>query len=136
MRLWHIELLPVLPKQQLAGQLMECVTIALRIHRDGRINNILINRMRDYPIEHFKAYCNAVIAEIERRGYNVSGITKRKLIEYLGDLDAEQTEIFPEWHNGRYLRQCLYNLQEKYDCGGIPQEEWEIIENRFKDVFT
>jgi len=133
MRLWHIELLPVLPKQQLIGQLRECVAMALRIHRDGCINNILINRMRDYPIEHFKAYCNAVIAEIERRGYNVSGITKRKLIEYLGDLDAEQTEIFSEWHNKRYLRQCLYNLQEKYDCGGIRQEEWEVIENKFKE---
>lgn len=133
MRLWHIELLPVLPKQQLIGQLRECVAIALRIHRDGRINNILINRMADYTAEHFKAYCNAVIAEIERRGYNVSGITKRKLIEYLGELDAEQMEIFPEWHNKRYLRQCLFNLQEKFDCGGIPQSEWEIIETKFKE---
>ena len=96
-------------------------------------NHIIINRMNNYPIEHFKAYCAAVISEIERRGFNVSGITKRKLSEYLGDLDTKQTEIFPDWHNRRYLRQCLYNLQEKFDCGGIPQSEWDIIENKFKE---
>jgi len=26
-----------------------------------------------------------------------------------------------------YLKQCYYNLQEKYDCGGISEEEWEKI---------
>ena len=27
----------------------------------------------------------------------------------------------------RYLKQCLYNLEEKYDCGGINKEEWKLI---------
>lgn len=30
--------------------------------------------------------------------------------------------------NNRYLTQCFFNLQEKYDCGGITDEEWGQIE--------
>ena len=41
----------------------------------------------------------------------------------LDDLD----KIFPMWHNDRYLRQCYYNLQEKYDYGGITDAEWIAI---------
>lgn len=36
-------------------------------------------------------------------------------------------------HNERYLKQCLYNLQEKYDCGGISEDEWKIIQDRFNN---
>ena len=39
--------------------------------------------------------------------------------------------IFIEWHNDRYLRQCLYNLQEKADCGGVSKEEWARITDHF-----
>ena len=34
---------------------------------------------------------------------------------------------FTIWHNERYLRQCYYNLQEKYDCGLIKEREWREI---------
>lgn len=35
---------------------------------------------------------------------------------------------YPE-HNDRYLTQCYYNLQEKYDRRIISNEEWEKIYN-------
>ena len=35
--------------------------------------------------------------------------------------------LFEGWHNERYLKQCYYNLQEKYDCRGISKEEWMKI---------
>ena len=35
--------------------------------------------------------------------------------------------IFGDWHNDRYLMQCYYNLQEKHDCGGISDDEWQKI---------
>ena len=31
------------------------------------------------------------------------------------------------------IAQCLFNLQEKYDYGGIPEEEWKVIENHFDE---
>jgi hypothetical protein len=36
-------------------------------------------------------------------------------------------DLFEGWHNDRYLLQCFYNLQEKYDCGGFTTEFDEIV---------
>ena len=43
-------------------------------------------------------------------------------------------DLFPGWHNDRYLAQCYYNLEEKYDCGGVA-EEWfrKITEIYYKE---
>lgn len=35
----------------------------------------------------------------------------------------------------RYLRQCIYNLEEKVMCGGITKEEWKKIYDKFGDKF-
>ena len=42
-------------------------------------------------------------------------------------------KVFDGWHNERYLLQCLYNLQEKHDCGAIPDEEWKILTNKYPE---
>jgi hypothetical protein len=39
--------------------------------------------------------------------------------------------IFPRHHTDSYLRQCWYNLEEKYDRGGITQEDWHKIAKKF-----
>ena len=36
------------------------------------------------------------------------------------------------WHNDRYLYQNLAYFQEKYDCQGITELEW----NKIKEYFT
>ena len=35
--------------------------------------------------------------------------------------------IYFYWHNTRYLRQCYYNLEEKWDRGGITDDEFECV---------
>ena len=150
MRLWHYDLLDVLPKQQLCSQLRECVAIAKDIYKKGTTNHILINPIMDYDLNHFRLYCNLVIKEMEKRGYNVSDKTKEKLnkyINYYKEMIIMQTtrifildngyndgyrELFDDWHTNRYLKQCLYNLEEKYDRGGITQEEWDRIYNKYE----
>ncbi|MBR4832410.1 MAG: hypothetical protein IKZ97_07275, partial [Butyrivibrio sp.] len=47
-------------------------------------------------------------------------------------VEVPSEHIFKDWHDERYLKQCFYNLQEKYDCGGISQAEWLKIDNYFK----
>lgn len=147
MRLWHYDLLDVLPKQQLCSQLRECVAIAKDIYEKETTNHILINPIMDYDLNHFRLYCNLVIKEMEKRDYNVSDKTKSKLNQYLhgrisvsntfgGQLSVllinnEYEPLFYDWHTDRYLKQCLYNLEEKYDRGGISQEEWDKICNKY-----
>ena len=128
MRLWHKDLIEVLPRQQLLGQWRECCLIAKNIVEKGSPNHILVNRIMDYDIEHFKIYTRFVYAEMIKRGYKANIF---KFTKYLFGWDPLSVqEVFAGWHNNRYLIQCYYNLQEKYDCGSITDEEWSKIENR------
>lgn len=137
MRLWHKELIPVLPRQQLLGQWRECCLIAKNIAEKGTPNHILVNKVAEYPTRHFIAYCELVFEECKKRGYRVRW---RNLIRHFPDFSHTgrcDDDIFEGWHNYRYLRQCYFNLQEKYDCGGIRKSEWmdiSLIVNEWKEV--
>lgn len=130
MRLWHYQLVPYLPRQQLLSQWRECVCIAKSIHDKGTPNHILVNKIMNYPISEFDEYCNIVLVEMIKRGYNVSQSSINKLEEYI-DFEVNSNKQFAHpfktWHTFRYLEQCFYNLQEKHDCGGLTNEEWDRI---------
>lgn len=143
MRLWHKDLLSVLPKQQLVSQWRECRAISgMMAKNNGTPNMILVNSICVYDLAHFAAYKELVRKEMKRRGYCCScsvndafeynleecGGYDRVFCEYLIN---NPLEIFPYWHNDRYLTQCFYNLQEKYDCGGITDQEWCKVVNKY-----
>lgn len=125
MRLWHKDLISVLPRQQLLGQWREVCCIARNIEVEGSPNHILVNKIMDYPISHFNTYALAVYKEMTRRKYKCNWGKYEKWCTNTSIIDLDK--IFPMWHNDRYLRQCYYNLQEKYDCGGITDAEWGLI---------
>ena len=143
MRIWHKDLITVLPRQQLLGQWRECCLIAKNLAEKGTPNHVLVNRVTEYPKEHFIIYCYMIIGEMTRRGYDVN------IERIAGYFEIEDTEkanelvkdmslnlnsmIFNGWHNNRYLCQCLCNLQEKYDCGAIQEEEWQVIAGRYPE---
>ena len=56
MRLWHKDLIPRLPRQQLLGQWRECCLIAKQIDTKGTPNHVLVNRIMDYDPWHFWKY--------------------------------------------------------------------------------
>ena len=137
MRLWNFEMIEFLPRQQLLSQWRECVCIAKSIHDKGTPNHILVNKIMDYPISDFNIYCNIVLAEMLRRGYKVSKDSIGKLemyIDFVVDSDEQYLTPFSGWHNLRYLNQCYYNLQEKFDCGGITEEEWKVLLDGYKII--
>jgi len=126
-RLWHKELIQVLPKQQLLGQWRECCAIARNISKKGTPNHLLVNAIINYPISEFASYSLEIAREMHKRGFKCDW---DKFEKYIGKWTYCQIiSVFRGWHNDRYLRQCYYNLQEKYDCGGISDEEWKRIEN-------
>ena len=49
MRLWHKDLIDVLPNGQLLGQWRECCAIARNIKAKGTPNHLLVNKIMDYP---------------------------------------------------------------------------------------
>ena len=130
MRLWHKDLIPVLPRQQLLGQWRECCCIAKSILAKETPNHILVNRVIDYPATHFNAYTLAVYKELRRRNYNADW-DKFRAYRVNRNFATNISDIFPGWHNDRYLKQCYYNLQEKYDCGGITEDEFFKVAELF-----
>lgn len=132
MRLWHKDLIPVLPRQQLLSQWRECCGIKGRIEQDGSPKHILVNRVMDYSMDHFYTYCKLISQEMFNRKYKISAKSKEKIWTELWSY-IDYDELFSGWHNDIYLRQCLYNLEEKYICGGIPNEEWQQICAKFPE---
>lgn len=134
MRLWHKDLISVLPQKQLISQWRECCAIARNIAVNGTPNHLLVNKVMDYPKWHFKRYTELVYKECVKCGYKIDWNRFEKwlaewkengAVKYLGGSDGV---VFDGWHNDRYFTQCICNLQEKYDCGGITEVEWfEIV---------
>lgn len=130
MRLWHKNLIAVLPREQLIAQWRECSAIAGAIQKNGTPNHILVNYVVD-NLNSFVAYSYRVRQEMTRRGYRTMENVWTKIMSIVNtniwkDLTLE--EIFEKEHNFRYYVQCYYNLQEKYDRGGIKEEDWKNIE--------
>lgn len=132
MRLWHKDLIPYLPRQQLLGQWRECCLIAKRIAEHGTPNHVLVNKVTAYPKDHFYTYCKLITREMTYRKYKMSTAALLKVWrEYWHFIPGG--DVFPGWHDDRYLKQCLANLQEKYDCGAVPEEDWKRITARWPE---
>lgn len=113
MRLWHTLLLPYLPKSQLAAQKRECDVIWRDIGRGVKTNHILINYIWSYDVEEFTIYYAFLKREFDRRGFKFRPHSAAKVVEYSSELRTP----FEYHHNAGYMRQCFYNLQEKYERG-------------------
>ena len=130
MRLWHKDLIPVLPRKQLVSQWRECCLIAKNINEKGTPNHLLVNKILRYPIEHFIEYASIIADEMLNRKYNCNWSAFAKYIKIKPNWQyrlPSHEKLFEYWHTKRYLTQCYFNLQEKYDCGGLTQEEWDKI---------
>ena len=132
MRLWHKDLIPVLPKNQLIGQWRELCLIAKNINEKGTPNHLLVNKIMNYPLSHLWKYGFLVMCEMDNRHYKCDF---RKFEKYFDKPYALATpsyeELFHNWHNNIYYIQCFFNLQEKHDCGGISDEDWIKIINKY-----
>jgi len=131
MRLWHKDLISVLPIQQLKGQWSELSAIAGSILKNGTPNHLLVNKTLLYSFDHLATYAKLIYDERKRRGMRASDIVLNKVYSLCDNRNyIEYDLLFDGWHNDRYLKQCYYNLQEKRDCGGISANEWELLESK------
>ena len=124
MRLWHYELIPFLPKSQLIAQWRELNSIFKKQDK-----HILINYVYDYPKENLMWYSLLVGNEILDRGYKIKSFDNYNTF-FKNITPIYLKNPFPNHHNDRYLLQCFYNLQEKYDRGqkDFSKELYEKLE--------
>lgn len=116
MRLWHYKLISYLPDKQLLAQWRELNSIFKKQDK-----HILINYIYEYPKENLMYYSILVLNEMASRKFKTK---TDNLINYFDGIDFikatkfnDEDNPFPNHHNARYLIQCFYNLQEKYDRG-------------------
>ena len=112
MRLWHYQLIPFLPKSQLIAQWRELNSIFKKQDK-----HILINYVYEYPKEDLWNYTLMVIKEMKDRGIKINNW--KNYSSYFANVKQQVliTHPFLHHHTDRYLLQCFYNLQEKYDRG-------------------
>lgn len=128
MRLWHKDLIAVLPREQLIAQWRECSAIAGAIIKNGTPNHLLVNKILDYSFDHFINYSIEVREEMTKRGYRTMDSVMNKIKSLNPDYKIiSHNDLYPKWHNNRYYEQCYHNLEEKYDCKGFPSIDWEKI---------
>ena len=116
MRLWHEQLIPLLPKNQLLGQHRECC--ALRGNGWNKKHKT-VDYAFSYSSYHLFIFHSLVMDEMEKRGYKVSEEWRDKnyrgkTAEKYDNLEEKMIEspIYKE-HNGEYLMECIENLRNK-----------------------
>lgn len=132
MRLWHKDLLPYLDDFHIIAQYRELLAIKKAIDKNGTPNHRLVNKVLDYSLLDFKVYTIKVEEEMNKR--NIKHIKSKfeEVMSWKCDKfkPSEKNSLYEGWHNNRYLIQCYYNLEEKYDCGIVSENAWKNI-NKF-----
>lgn len=86
----------------------------------------------NYDKIYFMNYVIDVITEMDNRQLNYQSKYFYEICDFCQTFGGSGLICYSE-HNDRYLKQCYYNLQEKYDRGIITEEEeWQKIEDLFK----
>jgi uncharacterized protein (TIGR02328 family) len=124
MRLWHYKLIPALPNKMLISQWRECIAIK-RQWEKGTLKHRLVSYVMNYDKGYLYNYFLSVACEMENRKIKKNG----KYILEMNKFCNDSCNIYNNYeeHNDRYLRQCYYNLEEKYDRGIIIFDEWKKI---------
>lgn len=134
MRLWHYDLIDVLPQKQLVAQWRECLAIKGSIIKNKTPNHILVNYVLNYDISVFKDYSNKIYQTMVKRGYKPSKTKLEELNELSNNINIiNKTNVFKE-HDLDYLNICYFNLKEKYLRGGISNKEWTLINNKYNQL--
>ena len=132
-RLWHYKLIPVLPKKMLVSQWRECLAIK-RQWEKGTLKHRLVSYVMDHEKCYFQTYINRIVGELYNRNIKFQEKYWLELLDFCNpDNKSFKHANYPE-HNSRYLKQCFYNLQEKYDRGIISPEEWFIIQETYWQI--
>lgn len=126
MRLLHKSLIHVLPTTLLLEQLDECRNVVTQANAyNGILKDYEIQRVMFFNKSHFYNYCCIICNELFERGVEVHDSVREPILEYVDD-EAKQTgafiefnDLFKGWHDNRYLKQCYYILQERFDCGKL-----------------
>ena len=116
MRLWHEQIIHLLPKNQLLGQHRECCVLR---GNGWNKKHKTVDYVFTYSPYNLFIYHSKIMDEMEKRGYRVSREWRDKnyrgqKAESYSNLEETNisTPIYKE-HNSEYLLECIENLAGK-----------------------
>lgn len=143
MRLWHFKLLPYLPDKQFVDQLNDLLRVMRSWRIRGTVNNILVNRVMDYPKEELYDYFCYYESMSKARGIELNPDIHREFFRFaFGDVERvvrciNEGQVFYGWHDEEYLRICMSVLYEKHINTGrssITDSEWDKLLDGYKEI--
>ena len=102
--------------------------------KNGTLKHRLVSYVMDYDKPYFLNYVRQVAKELRNRHINIKFSLYDEIYDFCNDKIVAVTD-YPE-HNDRYLQQCYYNLEEKYDRGIITEDEWDKIHEKVLNILT
>lgn len=105
-----------------------------RLKGNGRIGTLkhrLVLYVANYPKDIFYVYTLKVVSELKRRKIRYQEKYLDEIRKFCRSEKEARSLHYPE-HNERYLKQCYFNLQEKYDRGIIAEGEFRKIEEKIQ----
>lgn len=134
MRLWHKDMLPILPRLQLLSQHRE--VCALRGKGWGKRHSTIDYIFKHHP-DYLYNYHLKVQEEMVNRGYTIEPnwlypSWRGKRLKH--DFDFCTGEIIADYpeHNDHYLKECLYNLIEKIEIDRLDKTGKYTEQERMK----
>lgn len=133
MRIWHKDLIPVLPREQLVSTWRELSAIAGSIQKKGTPNHLLVNFIMNYDLNHFINYALLIKIEMNNRGYRTSDSIWIKIVNLKPDWEPLAKEkIYSEKMDNIYLTICYWNLYEKFSCKDkLETKSWKDINYQY-----
>lgn len=133
MRIWSKQLIKVLPTKQLKAMRYE---LGDMIKQYPNIKHSLTRFANNYDIAYLGEYFNVVLYHCNLANIEMSESYNDKIFKIIREKTKLDHDVSGNvWHglvfredNDRYLTQCYYNLQEKYDRGVLNDIEWQRIE--------
>jgi len=143
-RLYHKDLIQVLPDDLLIQQLHDCLDISYNLSMTGRTGNVLTEKITTHLPDEFYSYFLLVRDEILKRQMLTCAVLQEmeqqfmiNMIQYTGR-DAfskiDYPRIFDGWMSPRYLQQCILILEEMYDNDAIELKDWFRIVNSVRNL--
>lgn len=135
MRIWSKKIIPVLPTKQLKAMRYE---LGDMIKQYPNIKNGLVKFANNYGIEYLGQYFLLVNQQCIKRSINTSAKYDISILDIVMNNIRFDDEIYWkdftfEEDNKEYLTICYWNLYEKHLRKMITDEEWQKIEDLFKE---
>ena len=145
-RLWHIDLIPLLPDDLLYNLWVDCIKISEELSMtgepNGEINDEFAKRIINYMPDDFYTYVMVYVKdECVRRGlqftYENISYFENNMVLYAGRQNFTLTDrpfLFQGWMTTRYLQQNILLLEELYDNEEIELKDWFKIVNGVRNM--